>query len=176
MSACPTFSNLTFSRMPVKLSCILLPLLLTYPCAFGSLVWEQLIELLLPTWPDGAKACPGVLDLVEVRGNCTDPIGRISKALPFLTGVTKEDVACSALLQLRDRTAHLYHRRDASNLFHQTSFYSTIYIQFLCKQNHSALTLRSSRDSFSELFRLYVSVAPSQRHTFNKPRTPTGSS
>jgi hypothetical protein len=78
MSACPTFSNLTFSRMPVKLSCILLPLLLTYPCAFGSLVWEQLVELLLQKWPDGAKPCSGVLDLMEAqrklhRSNRKDP-------------------------------------------------------------------------------------------------------
>jgi hypothetical protein len=55
MSACPTFSNLTFSWVLVKLSYILLLLLLTYPCAFGSLVWEQLVDLLLQKWPDGAK-------------------------------------------------------------------------------------------------------------------------
>jgi hypothetical protein len=55
MSAYPNFSNFTFSRAPVKLSSILLPLLLTYPCAFSSLVWEQLVELLLQKWPDSAK-------------------------------------------------------------------------------------------------------------------------
>jgi hypothetical protein len=173
MSACPTFSNLTFSRMPVKLPCILLPLLLTYTCAFGSLVWEQLVELLLQKRPDGAKPAQAYWISWRLRGSCTDPIGRIPTELPFFTGVTKEDVACSALLQLRDLTAHLYHRRDASNSFHQTSFHSTIYIQFLRKRNHSALTLRSPRDSCSELFRHHVPVSLSQRHTFNKPRTPT---
>jgi hypothetical protein len=45
----------------------------------------------------------------------------------------------------------------------------------LRKQNHSALTLRSPRDCCSEPFRHYVSVAPSQSHTFNKPKIPTGS-
>ena len=175
MSPCPTFSNLTFSRMPVKLSCILLPLLLTYPCAFDSLVREQLVELLPQKWARWCTACPGVLDLVEVKRKLHDPIGRIPAALPFFTGVTKED-ACSALLQLRDLTAHLYHRRDASDLFpSNVSSFHDIYIQFLRKRNHSALTSRSPRDSCSEPFRQYVSVAPSQRHTFNKPRTPTGS-
>jgi hypothetical protein len=146
MSACPNFSNFTFSRAPVKLSSILLPLLLTYPCAFGSLVWEQLVELLLQKWPDGAKSAQACWIPWRFRGSCTDPIGRIPTAPPFFTGVTKEEVACSALLQPRDLTAHLYHRRDASNNFHQTSFLFTIYIQFLRKRNHSTLTLRSPRD------------------------------
>jgi hypothetical protein len=148
MSACPTFSNL----MPVKLSCILL----TYPCAFDSLVREQLVEPLPQKWPDGAQPAQAYWISWKLRGNCTDPIGRIPAALPFFTGVTKED-ACSALLQLRDLTAHLYHRRDASDLFpSNVSSFHDIYIQFLRKRNRSALSSRSPRDSCSEPFRQYV--------------------
>jgi hypothetical protein len=65
MSACPTFSNLTFSRVPDKPCCILFPLLLTYPCAFGSLVWEQLVEMLL----QNGQRVQSLLRLIGPRGS-----------------------------------------------------------------------------------------------------------